>query len=447
MSRNILVLYDDRELYTSNIRDHVLSLEQFSENNIFYAGGCAWSAPPNFPFDVFDAIVVHYSLRLAVDWFIHPLLPRLLTNFSGLKTLFIQDEYQGTNTTCKWIEQLGFQVVFTCIPTPYMHLVYPPNRFGHVQFINVLTGYVPIELEQEDHRRPLQEREIWIGYRGRSSKRYYLGLLGQEKVEIGVRMKAVCLDRGIPSDIEWTEEKRLYGPAWYEFISSCRTQLGVESGCNVIDPDGHIQQNVERAVRDYPDATFEEIYPKYVQPHEGPMKMNMISPRVFEAISLGSGLILFEGNYSNVVEPYEHFIPLRKDFSNVDDVLARVSDLDYLEKMTMQAYEAIVRSGKYSYRNMVKLFDGVVRERAGPPSGRKFVMSIFACGESGNEELLHPKTFVLTQPVHVPAHYFDDRENRIFYKKFRKLFGYPRRIVRLFLPAKFRRLLRKFLRL
>ena len=42
-------------------------------------------------------------------------------------------------------------------------------------------------------------------------------------------------------------------------------------------------------------------------------------------------MILFRGSYSQAIEPDVHYIPLEKDFSNADAILARLDDLEYLQ--------------------------------------------------------------------------------------------------------------------
>src|SRR5262249_54439151 len=82
--------------------------------------------------------------------------------------------------------------------------------------------------------------------------------------------------------------------------------------------------------------------------------------KVFEAIACKTALILFEGEYSGILRPHRHYIPLRKDFSNVDLVLSHLADDDYLEAMAQHAYDDIVASGRYSYERFVKDFDDLL---------------------------------------------------------------------------------------
>ena len=124
----------------------------------------------------------------------------------------LQDEYDTTSTTWKWIQQMGIHVLYTVVPGDYVAAAYPPERFPHTEFVSVLTGYAPIRLEGRTQTKPLAERAYVLGYRGRELPFWY-GRLGQEKRTIGLNMKRICAERGIPCDIEWADEHRLYGQA------------------------------------------------------------------------------------------------------------------------------------------------------------------------------------------------------------------------------------------
>ena len=73
-------------------------------------------------------------------------------------------------------------------------------------------------------------------------------------------------------------------------------------------------------------------------------------------------MVLFEGTYSGVIFPNKHYIPLKKDFSNVDDVFRMLSDDEFLQQMVERAYEDIIESEKYSYKSFVEEFDQIVEE-------------------------------------------------------------------------------------
>jgi hypothetical protein len=68
-------------------------------------------------------------------------------------------------------------------------------------------------------------------------------------------------------------------------------------------------------------------------------------------------LVLFEGRYSGVVEPWTHYIPLRKDGANLDEVFAALADGPRVDAIAERAFEDIVASGRYSYASWVRMID------------------------------------------------------------------------------------------
>jgi len=284
-----------------------------------------------------------------------------LRTYRGLKLMSVQDEYDRTETLRQGIGDLGFDVVFTCVPQSALSYVYPKERFPRTEFITVLTGYVPEHLEVKSGTTPLERRPIVIGYRGRDIGARY-GELGFWKFEIGRRMKAICLERGIRCDIEVTEGSRILGESWYAFVESCRTMLGSESGSNVFDFDGSIERQYEPLKRAQPGLADEE-FRSYVAEHERDIGMGQISPRVFEAAALRTPMILLAGRYSGLIHPGEHYVELKKDFSNVEDVLRQVEDIPALQAMSERAYHHLIESGAHSYRRFIELVDGVIERK------------------------------------------------------------------------------------
>lgn len=351
MTRRLLVLYDATQSYTSTVFEHLQSLAALPGWAVHFCHARPDTAVP-IAFEAFDIVVVHYSVRLAFDR-LSPHDAAALAAFGGLKVLFIQDEYDYTERARAWIERLRLHVVFTCVPAAHLDRVYPPSRFPDVTFVSNLTGYVPATLTTRP-RRPQADRPILIGYRGRHLPFWY-GQLGQEKRRIGERMRAICDARGLVTDIESHDGARIYGDAWYAFLGRCRATLATESGSNVFDDTGDIRQRIAAYLAAHPNAAFEDVARRFLAVHETPGLMNQVSPKVFEAIALGTALVMFEGTYSGVVQPDRHFLPLRKDFSNVDDVLAALTDEARVTAMTERAYQDVIASGTWSCSAFTRL--------------------------------------------------------------------------------------------
>lgn len=411
---NILILYDQHSLHVPTIREHLNSFSAFSTHHVFYANatrGMKANEPAQCLVDlsIFDVVIIHYSVRLSLTWHLSPSFAAHLRQFSGLKMLFIQDEYDFTHTARNWIKDLGVHVVFTCVPDEFVDVVYSRAGLPQVEFIQTLTGFVPLQAEKSLNAKPHHLRQYAIGYRGRALP-YWYGLLGHEKLMIGQKVREICESRNITVNIEWEDSKRIYGDAWYQFLEDCNATLGTESGSNVFDFDGNLSRSIEEALQKNPELTFEEAWETYLKGHEGKVIMNQISPKIFEAISCRTALILFEGSYSGVVKPDIHFIPLKKDFSNIDDVLARIQDFNYLNEITTRAYDDIIKSGEYSYRRFIQDFDRIISERHGSRPNSTLTSTPIGCQRDGEKEMIIiPARAVFSRPVY-PEHF--DIEDR-----------------------------------
>ena len=354
---NILVLYNETETFTSTVFEHLDSFARFSSARIFFAHQ---NAASNYPTDLhlFDVVIIHFIVRLPFDQIAEPAAQALIA-YPGLKVLFIQDEYDHTQRAWQWIRRLGIRLVFSAVPRESLAVVYPPSELPGVRMVSNLTGYVPEALGAIGEHPPPSQRPLKIGYRGRALPIRY-GALGQEKIEVGRVVKNYCRSAGIEHDIEWKESARLYGDRWYRFIASCRAVLGSESGSNVFDWDGTLDAKVASYRNAHRRADDREIYDAVIAPLEMPGLMNQVSARVFEAIACRTALVLFDGNYSGAVIADRHFIPLRKDGSNLPEVIERLRDTSAVDAMTERAYQDVLASGRYSYRTFIAMVDAEI---------------------------------------------------------------------------------------
>ena len=350
---NILYFYAHTQTYTTTVYEHIKSLGEYSSHNIYYISSNQ-EYEKNVNFNLFDAIIIHYSIRLPFDQIPERYIYDF-QKFNGIKAVFIQDEYDYTKRAWHWIKELDISLVFTVVPQDNVQKIYAREEFPGVTFVSVLTGYIPSDISTHI-KTPPSERSLVVGYRGRSLPIRY-GKLGQEKVKIGSLVRTYCKAENIPCDIEWTEEKRIYNEGWRDFVVSCRAMLGSESGSNVFCWDGDLSRKIDTYKSSHPKVDDEEIYSKIVSPLEIDGIMNQISPRAFESIAYRTVLVLFEGVYSGILKPWEHFIPLKKDGSNLDVVFCLLGDNDFVDSMADRAYKEIIMSGEYSYVQFVKTID------------------------------------------------------------------------------------------
>lgn len=357
----ILFIYNATQTYTNTVYEHVAAFQKYSAHETYFAHHDGFS-DLGISFDWFDAVIIHYTIRLPYDQ-ISSSVSKRLAKYRGLKALFIQDEYDFTYRAWGWIKKLAIDLVFTVVPDKNISIVYPKEHFPGVRFVSVLTGYVPENIPMSTKSIPPSQRGIVVGYRGRPLSIRY-GQLGRDKIEIGSMVKTYCQENHIPHDIAWAEEERVYGPKWYEFVSSCKSMLGSESGSNVFDWDGKLDKQIEKFKKKNPQASDEEVYANLIKVKETPGLMNQVSPRVFESIMLRTAMVLFEGNYSGIIEPYKHYIPLKKDGSNLAEVMSLLRENQYVDDIVERAYKDIIDSNKCSYQHLVASFDAQIKAQS-----------------------------------------------------------------------------------
>jgi hypothetical protein len=363
MGGRLLVAYSNSSNHVSTTAEYLESISRYSSWDVRYVH-VTNGAKLEFDLNEFDAVFNSYCARFPFEGYVSEDYITQLRTFRGVKMLSVQDEYDKTNKLTEAIQNIGFHIVFTCVPAHMTERVFASSKFPQTEFITVLTGYVPDHLvEKRPKILPLAERPIHIGYRARELSARY-GRLGFFKVEIGRRMREICEARGIPHDIEWRDGKRLYGEAWFDFIGSCRTNLGSEASSNVFDFDGSIEATYNRLAEARGGPVPYEEFRAYTDPLDNEFDYGQISPRVFEAAVMRTPLILFSGRYLGLISPEEHYIELKPDFSNVDAVLARLDDLDGLAAMADRTYRHLIASGEYSYRRFVGLIEAALERKA-----------------------------------------------------------------------------------
>ena len=72
--------------------------------------------------------------------------------------------------------------------------------------------------------------------------------------------------------------------------------------------------------------------------------------------------------YSGLLLPMEHYLPLKKDFSNLEEVLCLFQDSAIRKKITDNCYAEFIDSGRYDYTKFVQEFDLELRKAGFNPS-------------------------------------------------------------------------------
>ena len=351
---NILVIHSlgDPAFAPFFLKQHVFALRtEHPEHNYIYHDTAL--ALPDFVKDAdFDAIILDVTL-LCARWGSPEQFRKLKESFSfvkdsnAVKIAFPQDEYDCNEILDDWMCEWNIDLVYSVISSNW-DILYP-NYHKHGKIRLGYTGYINEKLI-DYVRKPFDDRTIDVGYRARKLPPYF-GHIGEIKWTIGRDVEIECKKSGLRSDIILGESGYLGGHQWLDFINDCKFTLGSNSGSSLLDPNGNIQRKVKKYLAEHPDAEFEEVESQCFKDLDRRYSFTAISPRVMEAALLDSCQILVEGEYSGIIQPWEHYIPIKEDASDFDEVFRAMQDKGLVSKMISSCRIAILDDDNLRYRN------------------------------------------------------------------------------------------------
>lgn len=349
----VLVVY---AAYTTraNLLDSLYSLRRFTHHRVAYLNIAARRIPgfvARLPWDVIVFHTLFFSRKFEREQQL-VLFDRaiaLATN-PARKVLTPQDEFVNSDIVCDFARRIGAHTICSVQPTTAWPAVYGALDGSGIRLHSILTGYLDRDRIAACARflAPGHERPIDVGYRTIGKPVPWFGRHGFLKQTIAQAFAPALAAAGLRHDISTEDRDALAGSAWYDFLGRCRYTLGVEGGTSILDQDGSIRRRSDAYLREHPDADFEQVEAAAFPGVDGSFAGYAVSPRHLEACMTGTCQILTEGEYSGVLQPDVHYIPVAKDLSNVDAVVRQLGDETLRRHIVDNAYRDIVLSGRYS---------------------------------------------------------------------------------------------------
>jgi hypothetical protein len=371
---NILVIFMmNKYPMRATLWDQLYCFRHYSEHNCFYLNLSMRSVPRYLKRIEFDLIVfgtIFLANRVKAEWF-EPMVEkaRALKSSNAVRVAFPQDEHTHTEVLMDFLEEFEVDAVFSVGPPSEWPKLYDRPHFARVKFFNVLTGYLNdatvgrIDRLAAEH----QTRDIDIGYRTWLAGAWLggHGLLRQKIADLFLEQAEA---RHLKTDISTRSEDTIWGDDWYRFLLRCKYTISVEGGSSVPDRDGTLKERIEAYQRAHPNADFAELERACFPGLDGTLNYVALSPRHLECCSTRTCQILVEGRYNGILEAGRHYIELKRDFSNLADVLDQMEREDQRLEMTERAYREIVASRKYTYQSFVDfVLAESLKERAPKP--------------------------------------------------------------------------------
>ncbi|OGP90883.1 MAG: hypothetical protein A2157_05410 [Deltaproteobacteria bacterium RBG_16_47_11] len=346
----------------STIMEHVDAFGRYSRFKV-WSINTELGFPEGLKTLSFQGILLHYSLFGPRYEMSEMFLDYLERSRGSYKIAFFQDEHRFCQKRFAFLNHFKIDCVFTLVEPSYYRETY--QKYTKVpKLVYTIPGYVSDTLIEMARYKTIAEelRTIDIGYRGRKLETY-MGKGSQEKHGIAVEFSKRAGHLDLRLDIEAEERKRIYGEGWYDFVAQCRAVLGVEAGVSVFDVEDIVYRQYLQLSTSNPKMRFEEVSKQLLDEWEDRIPYRTISPRHFEAVALRVCQILFEGAYSGILQPMLHYLPLKKDFSNFDEVIRMVRDRSLRSEITEKAYGDLIVSGRFSYGKFIQeIFDKTLLE-------------------------------------------------------------------------------------
>jgi hypothetical protein len=174
------------------------------------------------------------------------------------------------------------------------------------------------------------------------------------KGELALAAAAAARRQGMTVDVSTSDADRITGDAWFAFLGDCRFVTGCEGGVSIWDPDGLIYDRVQSYVASHPAASFEEVEAACFPGEDGRHVFSAVSPRLFEAAQMRCCQIQVEAPYLGVLNPFEHYIPVALDLSNVADAVDLARDHAGAERRAENAYQALIENRDFRYSTLAR---------------------------------------------------------------------------------------------
>jgi len=367
----VVVLYYAKETpLRTAVADHLFAIKRFGQARAIYVNAAVRGVPRWLYGQEVGLLVFHTSV-LAQRWD-PPSFAAVRKRLRPLRTTpwpkaaIPQDEFFQTDLLCDFIREFKVGHVFTVAAESGVQTVYGDLADASVTFHRVLTGYLdPATIDRIGKiSASVQGRDLDVAYRAWRPEPW-LGRHAQLKAQIGDVFAKAAPTVGMSTDISLRNEDTLIGDDWYRLLLRSRWTIGVEGGASAIDRDGSIRARTLTYEADHPGASFEEVEAACFPGVDGTLNLMALSPRHLEACATRTAQVLIEGDYNGVLEPGLHYLALKADFSNLNDVLSIMRDDVLRERIAQRAFDDVVGSGSYSSATLantvLSVADGLVR--------------------------------------------------------------------------------------
>jgi hypothetical protein len=255
----------------------------------------------------------------------------------GRMLLFFGNEYSLMREKIAFARATGTDFIASQLPPATAAWLY-----GECECARLL--HAPAALNPRRYHPLPVMRNVDIGFRG-DLYPHFIG--DDERTRILEYFRLNSAAHGLSADIHYA---RLAGSEWHAFLARCRGIVGAEAGTYYLERDDRTADAVARYVKDNPFANFEEVYERFFENYPRGVSGKAVSSRHFEAAGTRTCQMLLEGNYNGIFDADTHYLGVKRDMSNVSEVIERFKDQRERERIASQAYDHVIERHTYDRR-------------------------------------------------------------------------------------------------
>ena len=296
----------------------------------------------NLIFDKYEIIILLHS-TFSNACAVPRVIQKIISLKKSYKIYFIGNEYKQMPEKIKFTKKLKINLLVTQSHNDGVIKLYEKKL--KIKVIHIPGG----GLDDEIFYPMNMDRDILVGYRTYPEPAY----LGHKKrVDLYNFLKNNSIKTEDKYDISIMTKDRFNFRDWAIFLNRCKSLPSTITGSDFFYLDDKIRNQVNEYVKkQHPSKIiaigeedegslkdYNKIYQNFFKDLNTGTKLRALTGKIIEAMGTKTANILVDGDYGPLLIPDEHYIPLRKDFSNYEECIEKLKDKNYFYKITESAY-------------------------------------------------------------------------------------------------------------
>lgn len=338
-----------------------------------------------------DLVVLHHSMNGDTLNYLMPFVTALMDR-RGKLVSFVGNEVNlpvlGMQPKIKILQKLEADIIATQLLQEAGEWLYSDcHQSKVISLPHALNPKIfQPKIDFKDRKIDIGTRSARYGvYIGDNDRNNIIQYFHKNNTDLGLK-----LDFGLTN----TSQKRFNRSEWADFLNTCKATLSTEAGSFYLEKDDITVQKIQKFLAERSDKfilphdtflrqiyrkcvpaylrkkiveilkdklieidsldhniSFEEIYDKFfLDVSKSPVYSKAISSRHFDAIGTKTLHVMYPGRYNDILLPGEHYFELKKDHSNIEELINIVRDPKKINEITSHTYNFIMQNHTHKHR-------------------------------------------------------------------------------------------------